>query len=157
MKNIFLMVINFLLISVFNVSFRYVNVLNDMNSLNSNSSVIGGYITSSNVNVPYFQIFIFSFLITFLLFLLIIFILKKCTNSSFFKVISNLNNLIIFIFVLIGIILLYFNTVISFIFLILGFGFFVYFIYRNFECDKYIYLICLILVLYFLVLYFISF
>ena len=157
MKNIFLMVINFLLISVFNVLFRYVNVLNDMNSLNSNSSVIGGYITSSNVNVPYFQIFIFSFLITFLLFLLIIFILKKCTNSSFFKVISNLNNLIIFIFVLIGIILLYFNTVISFIFLILGFGFFVYFIYRNFECDKYIYLICLILVLYFLVLYFISF
>lgn len=157
MKNIFLMVINFLLISVFNVLFRYVNVLNDMNSLNSNSSVIGGYITSSNVNVPYFQIFIFSFLITFLLFLLIIFILTKCTNSSFFKVISNLNNLIIFIFVLIGIILLYFNTVISFIFLILGFGFFVYFIYRNFECDKYIYLICLILVLYFLVLYFISF
>lgn len=157
MKNIFLMVINFLLISVFNVLFRYVNVLNDMNSLNSNSSVIGGYITSSNVNVPYFQIFIFSFLITFLLFLLIIFILAKCTNSSFFKVISNLNNLIIFIFVLIGIILLYFNTVISFIFLILGFGFFVYFIYRNFECDKYIYLICLILVLYFLVLYFISF
>ena len=157
MKNIFLMVINFLLISVFNVLFRYVNVLNDMNSLNSNSSVIGGYITSSNVNVPYFQIFIFSFLITFLLFLLIIFILKKCTNSSFFKVISNLNNLIILIFVLIGIILLYFNTVISFIFLILGFGFFVYFIYRNFECDKYIYLICLILVLYFLVLYFISF
>ena len=157
MKNIFLMVINFLLISVFNVLFRYVNVLNDVNSLNSNSSVIGGYITSSNVNVPYFQIFIFSFLITFLLFLLIIFILKKCTNSSFFKVISNLNNLIILIFVLIGIILLYFNTVISFIFLILGFGFFVYFIYRNFECDKYIYLICLILVLYFLVLYFISF
>lgn len=157
MKNIFLMVINFLLISVFNVLFRYVNVLNDMNSLNSNSSVIGGYITSSNVNVPYFQIFIFSFLITFLLFLLIIFILTKCTNSSFFKIISNLNNLIIFIFVLIGIILLYFNTVISFIFLILGFGFFVYFIYRNFECDKYIYLICLILVLYFLVLYFISF
>lgn len=157
MKNIFLMVINFLLISVFNVLFRYVNVLNDVNNLNSNSSVIGGYITSSNVNVPYFQIFIFSFLITFLLFLLIIFILKKCTNSSFFKVISNLNNLIILIFVLIGIILLYFNTVISFIFLILGFGFFVYFIYRNFECDKYIYLICLILVLYFLVLYFISF
>ena len=82
LKNIFLMIVNVLLISVFNVLFRYLNVLNDINSFNNNSSVIGGYITSSNVNTPYFKIFIFSFLISGILFILITYF-----NYSLFNVV----------------------------------------------------------------------
>lgn len=157
MKNIFLMIINVLLISTFNVLFRYINVLNDLNSFNNNSSVIGGYMTNSNAKVPYLKISILSLLISIILFILIILILKKINNSSFIKVISKLNNLIISIFIIVSILLLQFNTTVSFLVLIIGFAIFIYFIYRSFECSKYIYLICLIFILYFLVLYFISF
>ena len=141
MKKLFLMIFNIILISTFNVLFRYVNVLNDVNSFNSNSSVISGYLISSNSEVPYLQIFVFSFVITTLLFVLIVFILKKCFNSSFFKIVSKLNNMIILIFVILSILLLYINTTISFIFLIIGFVTFMYYIYKEFECKKYIYLI----------------
>lgn len=157
MKKLLLMVFNIILISIFNVLFRYINVLNDVNSFNSNSSVIGGYLTSSNSDVPYYKIFIFSFVVTTLLFVLIVFILKKCFNSSFLKIVSKLNNMIVFVFVILSILLLYFNTTVSFIFLIIGFVIFTYYIYKEFDCKKYIYLICLILILYFLILYFISF
>ena len=157
MKKLFLMIFNVMLISVFNVLFRYVNVLNDVNSFNNNSSVIGGYLTSSNAYVPYHKIFIFSFVLTVLLFILIVFILKMYFNSSLFNVVSKLNNIIIFVFVIISILLLYFNTTVSFLVLIIGFIIFTYYIYKEFDCKKYIYLICLIFVLYFLILYFISF
>ena len=157
MKNIFLMIINVILISVFNVLFRYVNVLSDMSSFNNNSSVIGNYLTTSNVNTPYFKIFILSFLISVIFFTLIIFILKRCTNISFIEIVSRLNNFIVLIFIIVSSLLLYFNTTISFLVLITGFIIFIFFIYRNFECKKYIYVLCLLFILYFLIFYFISF
>lgn len=157
MKNVILMIINVLLISTFNVLFRYINVLNDLNNFNNNSSIIGSYITKSSTSVPYLKIFILSFLISIILFLLIVIILKNTTNSSYIKVISKLNNLTISIFMIVSIILLQFNTTASFIVLIIGFTIYIYLIYRSFECSKYIYLIYLIFVLYFLVLYYISF
>ena len=157
MKNVILMIINVLLISTFNVLFRYINVLNDLNNFNNNSSIIGSYITKSSTSVPYLKIFILSFLISIILFLLIVIILKNTTNSSYIKVISKLNNLTISIFMIVSIILLQFNPTASFIVLIIGFTIFIYLIYRIFECGKYIYLISLIFVLYFLVLYYISF
>ena len=156
MKSIILF-INIILISLFNVLFRYFNVRSDLNSFNSNSSVVSGFITTSNVNVPYLKIFIFSFVLSGLLFLLIIFILKKCSGDSFFTVISKLNNLLVFIFIIISIILLQFNSTISFFVLIIGFILFLYYMYKEFCFKKYIYLICLILILYFLTFYFISF
>ena len=157
MKKRILFLISILLASIFNVLFRYENMLNDLNNFNSNSSVIGGYIISSNADVPYLKIFIFSFILTILFFTLVIVILKKICNISFSEVIDRFNILVYLLFILISILFLFLNTFFSFVILIIGYILLIYSIYKEFKCDKYIYLICLLLILYLLVFYFISF
>lgn len=157
MKNIILAIMNIILLSIFNVLFKYVCVQNELNSYNANSSVIGGYITTSNVNVQYLKIFIFSIILTTILFILTIIIIKMNTNNSIYKIISKLNNLILFIFIIISTPLLYLNTIVSFFILIIGFIIYMYSIYKVFEFKKYIFIIFLITILYLLVFYFISF
>lgn len=157
MKNRLLILINMLLVSIFNVLFRYVNTLNDLNDLNTNSLVISGYVTSSSVDVPYLKIFLFSFVLTFLFFTIVIIILKNVCDISFLEVIDRLNSLIFLLFIICGIVLLLFNTLVSFIFIIIGFVIFICKLNKDFRCNKYIYLIYLLLILYLLVLYFISF
>ena len=120
MKKRILFLISILLASIFNVLFRYENMLNDLNNFNSNSSVIGGYIISSNADVPYLKIFIFSFILTILFFALVIVILKKNCNISFSEVIDRFNILVFLIFIVISILLLFLNTFFSFVILIIG-------------------------------------
>lgn len=155
MKSI-LLFMDIILLSLFNLLFRYFNVLNDINSFNSNSSVVGGFMTNSSVDVPYFKIFIFSFIVSSILFLSIIFILKTFSNDSFFTIINRIEVHIIFIFTIIATALLYFNSTIAFLVLIAGFIIFLYYIYKEFYFKNFICLL-FVIILYFLSFYFISF
>ena len=155
MKSI-LLFMDIILLSLFNLLFRYFNVLNDINSFNSNSSVVGGFMTNSSADVPYFKIFVFSFIVSCILFLSIIFILKTFSNDSFFTIINRIEVHIIFIFTIIATALLYFNSTIAFLVLIAGFTIFLYYIYKEFYFKNFICLL-FVLILYFLSFYFISF
>ena len=112
--------------------------------------------TTSSTSEPYLRIFALSFILTIVYYLIMALILKQ-KNNSFFKVASKRSIYIPLAITIISTILLYLSTAISFIFLIIGLIIFMYYIYRDFNLKKDIYILLLLTVLYMLVFYFISF
>ena len=134
----------FLLCS-FNTLFKYMSVHKSMNSLNSNSSVVGGFITSSSVKVSYLNIFLYTLLLTCLLFTILYFLLRDVDIS--FKYIIG---------IIISIIVLFFNSFIAFLILIISCLFFVINLFKKIDIKKLLFII-LLFVIYFLIFYYISF
>ena len=116
MKKISFLICAFLF-SFFNVCYKYIFVKNSINVFNRNSSVIGFSVVSSNTSVPYFRIFIYSFLFLILVFGIFIFILKK---KNYFFYLNEININILNIFLLISIGMAFFNINISIVCLLIG-------------------------------------
>lgn len=156
MKKLFLISLNIILISFYNVAFRYFNVQNSLDTFNRNSTVVSGFMTTSSTSEPYLKIFALSFILTIVYYLIMALIIKQ-KNNSFLKVASKRSIYMPLAITIISTILLYLSTAISFIFLIIGLIIFMYYIYRDFNLKKDIYILLLLTVLYMLVFYFISF
>ena len=140
------------LLSIFNTLFKYKNVESALNNFNANSTVVSGYMISSSSEVSYIKIFLYTFLLSFIFFIILYFLLKKNIE------VINVKEVLYFISgIIFSIILLYFNVVIGFIFLMFVFLFFVCFIYRKLNNRKLILFFVLFIILYLLLFYFVSF
>lgn len=145
-----------LLFSILNTFYKYITVKKYLNNYNYNISVVGSYSISSNSNIPYFKIFIFSFIVSMLSLLIILFILKKGNDISLSNTINKFSNYYLFIFLVLSSFTLCFSFLLFYICILAFYIFFCFFLFNKFENKKVNIFACLVLAINILILYYIS-
>lgn len=138
------------LLSSFNCLFRYKCVSDALHDFNENSSVVSGYMTSSNYEVSYLKIFLYTLLLSAVFFVILYLLSKKSDEEIVIK-----KEYIIGIIT--SSILLYFNVIIGFVFLICTFLLFIFNLYNSLNKKKIFLIILILTILYLLLFYFVSF
>ena len=155
-KNIFLTSLFIILVSIYNVLYKYIIVKE--NTLNYSNSFGSSFITTSSVKPPYLQIFLTSLLcliiIVFLLIITLYFINKKeITKTIIFNKLSKLVPLIVSLIV--SLFLLFINKIFSYIVIVIGLMAYLFFMNKEFNKKSNIIIIIFILIMIYL-LYLIS-
>lgn len=143
-------------LSFLNMFYKYITVQNYRNIYNHNSSIIGSYTISSNSEISYFNIFIFSLIFTFCLFLIILFILKKGNSLSLFDTINKFSNYYLVIILILSGFVLNFSILLFCVGIIIFSFVFLLFLFKNFNNKKINCVVSLIYIFNILILYYIS-